>query len=152
MMSVTQQSESKPASSEPLVWTGSPSQLLNFPVFLICTVLCWLIVPVFIAIWKWLVVHNIRYELTSERLRIRSGVLNKELEELELYRVRDYKLEQPFWLRLFSLGNVTVTSTDVSQPHVTLRAIADSERVRELIRRNVEDCRTKKGVRALDLQ
>jgi uncharacterized membrane protein YdbT with pleckstrin-like domain len=121
-------------------------------VFLVCALLCWLVVPVFIAIWKWLVVHNIRYELTSERLRIRGGVLNKELEEIELYRVRDYRLEQPFWLRIVSLGNVTVTSTDASQPHVTLRAIANCEHVRELIRRNVEDCRTKKGVRALDLQ
>ena len=148
----TQSAPVEAAVGEPLVWSGSPSQLLNFPVFLLCTLLCWLIVPVFIAIWKWLVVHNIRYELTSERLKIRSGVLNKELEELELYRVRDYRLEQPFWLRLFSLGNVTVTTTDVSQPQVTLRAIADSERVRELIRRNVEDCRTKKGVRSLDLQ
>ena len=148
----TQPAPVEATTTEPLVWSGSPSQLLNFPVFLVCTLLCWLIVPVFIAIWKWLVVHNIRYELTSERLKIRRGVLNKELEELELYRVRDYRLEQPFWLRLFSLGNVTVTSTDVSQPQVTLRAIADSERVRELIRRNVEDCRTKKGVRSLDLQ
>ena len=148
----TQSAPVEAAVGEPLVWGGSPSQLLNFPVFLICTLLCWLIIPIFIAIWKWLVVHNIRYELTSERLKILSGVLNKELEELELYRVRDYRLEQPFWLRLFSLGNVTVTTTDVSQPQVTLRAIADSERVRELIRRNVEDCRTKKGVRSLDLQ
>ena len=148
----TQPTSVEPTVSEPLVWSGSPSQFLNFPVFLVCTLLCWLVVPVFIAIWKWLVVHNIRYELTSERLRIRSGVLNKELEELELYRVRDYRLEQPFWLRIVSLGNVIVTSTDASQPHTTLRAISNSEHVRELIRRNVEDCRTKKGVRALDLQ
>jgi uncharacterized membrane protein YdbT with pleckstrin-like domain len=139
-------------SQEELVWSGSPSQIINLPVYVACTLLFWLVVPIFIAIWKWLVVHNIRYELTSERLRIRRGVLNKELEELELYRVRDYRLEQPFWLRLFSLGNVTITTTDVSQSQVTLRAIPDSERVRELIRRNVEDCRTKKGVRSLDLQ
>ena len=139
-------------SQEELVWSGSPSQINNLPVYVACTLLFWLVVPIFIAIWKWVVVHNIRYELTSERLRIRRGVLNKELDELELYRVRDYRLEQPFWLRLFSLGNVTITSTDVSQPQVTLRAIPDSERVRELIRRNVEDCRTKKGVRSLDLQ
>jgi uncharacterized membrane protein YdbT with pleckstrin-like domain len=98
------------------------------------------------------VVRNLRYELTTERLRVRSGVLNKALEELELYRVRDYKLEQPLILRLFSLGNVTVTSTDVSQPTVTLRAIINSEQVREQIRFYVEDCRTRKRVRAIDLE
>jgi uncharacterized membrane protein YdbT with pleckstrin-like domain len=139
-------------ASEALVWSGSPSQLVNFPVFLLCTLLCWLIVPIFYAIWKWLVVHNIRYELTSERLRVRRGVLNKELDEIELYRVRDYRLEQPFFLRIFSRGNVTVTSTDVSNPIVTLRAVPNSERVRELVRHSVEECRTKKGVRAIDMQ
>jgi uncharacterized membrane protein YdbT with pleckstrin-like domain len=139
-------------SSEALVWQGTPSQLLNFPVFLVCVLLFWLVIPVFVAIWKWLVVRNIRYELTSERLRVRRGVLNKELEEMELYRVRDYKLEQPLVLRLFSLGNVTVTSTDVSDPVVTLHAIRESEQVRERIRFYVEECRTKKRVRALDIQ
>ncbi|HEV7390297.1 MAG TPA: PH domain-containing protein [Burkholderiales bacterium] len=139
-------------SSDALIWQGSPSQLLNFPVFLVCALLFWLVIPIFVAIWKWLVVRNLRYELTTERLRVRSGVLNKELEELELYRVRDYKLEQPLILRLFSLGNVTVTSTDLSQPTVTLRAIRNSEQVREQIRFYVEDCRTRKRVRAIDLE
>jgi uncharacterized membrane protein YdbT with pleckstrin-like domain len=151
---MTDHEHMKPAvpSSEELVWEGSPSQLLNFPVFLVCVLLFWLVIPVFVAIWKWLVVRNIRYELTSERLRVRRGVLNKELEEMELYRVRDYKLEQPLVLRLVSLGNVTVTSTDVSEPVVTLRAIRDSEQVRERIRFFVEECRTKKRVRAIDMQ
>jgi uncharacterized membrane protein YdbT with pleckstrin-like domain len=139
-------------SSEALVWQGSPSQLLNFPVFLVCVLLFWLVIPVFVAVWKWLVVRNIRYELTSERLRVRRGVLNKELDEMELYRVRDYKLEQPLILRVFSLGNVTVTSTDISEPVFTLRAIRESEQVRERIRLYVEECRTKKRVRAIDLQ
>jgi uncharacterized membrane protein YdbT with pleckstrin-like domain len=144
--------EAAVTSSEALVWQGSPSQLLNFPVFLVCVLLFWLVIPVFVAIWKWLVVRNIRYELTSERLRVRRGVLNKELEEMELYRVRDYKLEQPLVLRLFSLGNVTVTSTDVSDPVVTLHAIRESEQVREQIRFYVEECRTRKRVRAIDMQ
>jgi uncharacterized membrane protein YdbT with pleckstrin-like domain len=140
------------SSPEELVWSGSPSQVLNVPAFVLCILLFWLVVPIFIGAWKWLVLRNIRYELTTERLRIRSGVLNKELEELELYRVRDYKLERPVFRRLFSLGNVIVTSTDVSQPIVTLSAIPDSEGVREQIRRYVEDCRMKKRVRMLDVQ
>jgi uncharacterized membrane protein YdbT with pleckstrin-like domain len=139
-------------SNDALVWRGSPSQILNVPVFIVCTLLCWLIVPIGFAIWKWLVVKNVRYELTTERLRLRRGVLNKELEELELYRVRDYKLEQPLLLRLFSFGNITVTSTDASQPVLTLRAIGNSEQVREQIRFYVEDCRTRKRVRTIDVE
>ena len=137
---------------EELVWSGSPSQVLNVPVYAVCTLLCWLVIPVFYAAWKWLVLRNIRYELTTERLRIRQGVLNKELDELELYRVRDYKLEQPLILRLFSLGNITLRTSDTSHPLIMLRAIRDGEHVRERIRKYVEECRVKKRVLPLDLE
>lgn len=137
---------------EELVWSGSPSQVLNLPTFIVCTLFCWLVVPIFIGLWKWLVVRNTRYELTSERLRLREGVLNKKLDELELYRVRDYRLEQPFWLRLFSAGNVIVRTTDTMNPIVVLRAVEKSEEVLGLLRRHVEDCRARKNVRALDVE
>jgi uncharacterized membrane protein YdbT with pleckstrin-like domain len=139
-------------TQEELVWSDSPSQVLNLPTFVVCGLFCWLVVPIFIAGWKWLVVRNIRYELTSERLRLRSGVLNKKLDELELYRVRDYRLEQPFWLRIFSCGNLTVRTTDTMNPIVLLRAVDKSEEVLGLVRRYVEDCRARKNVRALDLE
>lgn len=138
-------------AQEEVVWTGSPSQVLNLPVYVVCGLLFWLVIPVFIAVWKWLVLRNTRYELTTERLRIRQGVLNKELDELELYRVRDYRLEQPFCLRLFSLGNITLRSSDTSHPFIVLRAIRDGEAVREQIRTHVEECRVKKRVLPLDV-
>lgn len=139
-------------TTEEVVWTGSPSQILNLPVYLVCGLLFWLIVPIFIAVWKWLVLRNVKYELTSERLKIRQGVLNKELDELELYRVRDYKLEQPFLLRIFSLGNITLRTSDTSHPYIVLRGIRDGEHVREQMRRHVEECRVKKRVLPLDLE
>ena len=139
-------------SDEQLVWSGSPSQILNLPVFVVCGVLFFLVVPIFIALWKWLVLRNTRYELTSERLKIRQGVLNKELDELELYRVRDHKLEQPFFLRIFSLGNITLRTADTTHPYIVLRAIHDGEHVLDLIRKYVEECRIKKRVLPLDLE
>ena len=140
------------ATTDELVWSGSPSQIVNLPVFVLCALFCWLVVPIFIALWKWLVVRNIRYELTTERLKLREGVLNKVLNEVELYRVRDYRAEQPFFLRLFSLGNVIIGTTDASHPTVVLRAVRDVENVLELVRRYVEDCRARKNVRAIDLE
>jgi uncharacterized membrane protein YdbT with pleckstrin-like domain len=143
--------ESTPAADTP-VWSATPSQIVNLPVFVLCALFCWLVVPIFIALWKWLVVRNIQYELTTERLKLREGVLNRTLNELELYRVRDYRLEQPLVLRMFSLGNIIIRTTDSTHPIVTLRAIRDAENVLELLRRHVEDCRARKSVRAIDLE
>ena len=137
--------------TEEPVWTGSPSQVLNLPVYIFCALLCWLIVPIFYAIWKWLVLRNIRYELTTERLKLREGVLNKRLDEVELYRVRDYSLEQPLFLRPFGLSNITLNTADPSHPAVVLRAIRNGESVLDQLRKYVEQQRLKKRVLPLDL-
>ncbi len=133
------------------LWSGSPSQIVNLGPFIGWGLLFWLVIPLFIILWRWLEVRAMRYELSTERLKIRHGVLNKKMDELELYRVRDYKLEQPFFLRLFGLGNILLTTADRSNPSVTLRAIRDGEQLREQIRNAVEACRVAKRVREVDL-
>jgi uncharacterized membrane protein YdbT with pleckstrin-like domain len=91
------------------------------------------------------------YELTTQRLRIRRGILNRRLDELELYRVKDYVMEQPFFLRMLGLGNLTLLSADASTPTVAIRAIAGVEAVREKLRNAVQSERDRKRVRALDV-
>jgi len=110
------------------------------------------LVPVVIALWKWLVVANTRYELTTQRLRTRRGVLNKHMDELELYRVRDYKLEQSFFLRLFSLSSVILQTSDRSNPVLMLRAIPRGDSLREHMRTYVEEARMRRGVREVDME
>lgn len=139
-------------AEEKKVWSGTPSQVINLGTFILCGLFFWLLFPLFIALWKWLEVKNVKYELTNQRLRTRYGVLNKKADELELYRVRDYKLEQPFFLRLFSLGNVILITSDKSTPVVVIKAIPNGEELREKIRRYVEECRTRKGVREVDIE
>lgn len=139
-------------AEERSVWNGTPSQVVNLPAFILLGLFFWLVIPLLVMLWKWLVVKNIKYELTTERLRLRHGVLNKETDDLELYRVRDYKLEQPFWLRIFSLGNIVLKTSDRSHPLVTIKAIRDGEAMRELLRKYVEECRVRKQVREVDFE
>lgn len=139
-------------TEEKTVWVGTPSQVVNLGSFILLGLFFWLVIPLFIILWKWLVVRNTIYELTTERLRKRYGVINKHLDELELYRVRDYKLFQPLLLRLFSLGNIVLQTSDKSHPQVVIKAIANGEALREQLRAHVEACRTRKGVRELDVE
>ena len=138
-------------SDERIVWSGTPSQVLNLGPYILLGLFFWLVFPLFIILWKWLVLNNTQYELTTERLKLRSGVFNKQVDEVELYRVRDYKAEQPFFLRLFSLGNIVLKTSDLSNPVVILRGIRGWEQRLEEIRTYVEACRQRKGVRELDV-
>ena len=140
------------ATEERTVWQGTPSQVINLGSFILLGLFFWLVIPLFVILWKWLVVKNMKYELTTERLRLRHGVFNKKLDELELYRVRDYKLDQPFFLRIFSLGNIILQTSDRSHPTVVIQAVPEAENLREQLRTYVEACRTRKGVRELDVE
>jgi uncharacterized membrane protein YdbT with pleckstrin-like domain len=144
--------EGRNVPNEEPVWSATPSQVVNMSAFVLLGLIAWLVVPIFIIVWKWLVVRNTRYELTTERLITRRGVLNKVTDQVELYRVRDYQVERPFFLRLFGLSDVTLKTSDVANPVVVLRAIPNGEQVKDQIRGLVEQCRVAKGVRALDVE
>lgn len=138
------------STPEAVLWEGSPSQWVNLPRFVAYGLLAWMIVPLFLMLWAWLVIRNTHYELTSERLILRSGVLNKHRDEVELYRIKDYEVIEPWYLRPFSLGHVLLSSSDRTDPVVLLRAIQNPRRVADLFRRGVEELRQRKFVREVD--
>jgi uncharacterized membrane protein YdbT with pleckstrin-like domain len=133
---------------EETIWTGTSSQLKNLGAFLLCI----LVIPIPWAFWRWLQVKNRVYQLTTERLLISSGVINKSTETLELYRVRDLQVAQPFWLRLFGLHNIHLITTDTSTPEIIVDYIPADLKLPDKFREQVEQCRVKKRVREIDIE
>lgn len=150
-----------------MLWQGHSSQWLHAWFYLLCLLLTVaiivaavmsagialvaLVVPLVMAIIRWWMTKTTSFELTSQRLKIDSGILNRKHEELELYRVKDYTMERPFLLRLVGLGSIVMITSDASCPHVTLRAISDVQDVREKLRTAVQAERDRKRVRELDV-
>jgi membrane protein YdbS with pleckstrin-like domain len=137
-------------TTESTVWRGTPSQMLNFWTYVLCIVTSPLVVPLFILIWKWIELRCRVYEVTTERIQITTGVFSRQREEIELYRVKDTSFAQPFWMRIFGLGNITLHTSDARTPVVVIPAISEAEAVRNQIRGRVEALRSLKGVRELD--
>jgi len=160
-----------PAGSETTLWSGHTSQWVHFWYYFLCVLLAAgiavgatilvlptgalsyaaLIIPVIMWIIRWWVTKCTTYELTTQRLRIRTGILSRKVDELELFRVRDYSIEQPFLLRLVGLGNLTMVTSDATTPTVAMRAIPAVEAVREKLRTAVQNERDRKRVRQLDV-
>ena len=122
----------------------------NLGTFWLCLIFSWLCVPIVFALAAWLKVYNTTYKITSQRLVMSTGVFSKHTEELDLYRVKDITLDQPFLLRMFSLGNIVLRTSDKSTPIVRLKAVPKAENLREVIRQHVEELREKKQVREVD--
>lgn len=157
------------ASSEELVWQGHPSHVTAFllhacaltclvtllasgavlwqrfqnpPGAVACLVGALLVLGT--SFWNWLKVRSIRYEVTTERLKTTTGILTRRLESLELYRVRDLSVVQPFWYRIWGKGNVVLQTSDPTTPQVTLLAVPDPEGLRDRLRQHIERCRQQK--------
>jgi uncharacterized membrane protein YdbT with pleckstrin-like domain len=155
------------APAESTLWKGHSSQWVHFWFYLFCVLLAigclvalpftgglsiaGIVIPLGLWIARWWVTKATHYELTTQRLRKTSGILNRRLDELELYRVKDYSLEQPFVLRMLGLGNLSLITSDASTPELELKAIAGAEDVREKLRHAVQSERDRKRVRELDV-
>ncbi len=134
--------------SEQTIWRGSSSQLKNFWPF----VSCLLVIPIPWALYRWLAVKTTTYQLTTERLIIERGILNKTTDTLELYRVRDLQVTQPFWIRLFGLENIHMITADTSTPVVILDCVPKDLGLPDQFRTQVEEARMRKRVRAVEVE
>jgi len=121
-------------------------------VYLLCGLLSVLVVPLIYGIARWIQNRCRRYTVTTQRLRLASGVFTRQTEEVELYRVTDYKLVEPFWQRIFGLGTLVLTTSDEANPVVNLEGLRNVTALRDDIRRHVESCRDRKRVRIAELE
>lgn len=152
---------------EETLWQGSRSQITNLGVYLLALLviagaivggfffpLVWglIVVPVIWIVWVWLRTRSESYTLTTERLRLKKGVLNQVFDEVELYRVKDVTLTRSMVQRMFGLGTVTMQTSDQGQETICIDSVRGSEELREQLRKQVEIIRERKGVREVDFQ
>ena len=128
------------------LYKGSPSQILNIISFIIWS---W---TLFVPIIIYLKTRFTVYEVTDQRIKLKTGILSQEIDECELYRVRDYKIVKPFFQRIFGLGKIELVTSDRSNSNINLNGIKDPENLYNLIRDNVEKTRRKTGTRELDVE
>ena len=131
---------------EKRLYIGRPSQILNIISFIIWS---W---TLFVPIIIYLKTRFTVYEITDQRIKLKTGILSQEIDECELYRVRDYKVVKPFFQRIFGLGRIELVTSDRSNSNINLNGIKDPENLYNLIRDNVEKIRRKTGTRELDVE
>lgn len=143
---------------EKMIHQTSPSQIVNLKHFVLAgllaagvivlsfilsnpLILVFLLVPAVYAWWKWLLVKTSRFTLTDQRIIISKGVFTKNTNETELYRIRDTSIEEPFFYRMFGVGNIMVYSTDDAEGTLQFKAFPKPHWIKDQIRNYAEVCR-----------
>jgi membrane protein YdbS with pleckstrin-like domain len=164
-----------PAEEE--LWRGHPSQVLNASIYvfwgavLIVTLFALFALGVFSdsPFWGFIIVgamalialinvavayvhlRAVEYVVTNQRVRIISGIFSKDIQEIELFRVKDTAANQSFFLRLFGLGTITILSGDARHPRIVLSGVPRAVELREKLRQEVMTLRQRFGVREVDV-
>ncbi|MCA9601214.1 MAG: PH domain-containing protein [Polyangiales bacterium] len=99
------------------------------------------------ALYFWATSYALHLEITSQRIRVHRGILSRVTQNLELLRVDDIALEEPFGMRLVGTGVVRITSTDRDQHDIVLTGVPKPAALVEQLRRYNKLERQKSGVR-----
>lgn len=115
--------------------------------------LCLVGVGLLVILVRWLRALASSYEVTDQRLIIRRGLIMKTVDEIELYRIKDVRLDYSLLNQITDIGTITLTSTDRTTGNAVfvLRDVPMAQERREGLRGLVERARQKRGVRELDV-
>lgn len=115
--------------------------------------LCLILIGFVAILLKWIENISTRYELTTQRLIVRSGIIFKRVDEIELFRVKDVRVDFSLINQITGIGQITLRSSDPSSQgeDFLLRDVPDARNRRETLRTLVDQARQRRRVRELDI-
>ena len=130
-------------------WGWLRGSLAGWATLLLCLVGVGLIV----VVARWFQNLATTYELTEDRLILHKGIFNKSLDEIELYRVKDVRVEFSLIAQWAGIGTIVLESSDetTGDRPLIMRDIDGAKPRREKLRELVNAARRLRGVREFDM-
>jgi len=104
---------------EETLFEGHPALLVSFGGLLVAILTAGLALLYF-----WLRSRATHYRVTSQRIVVETGIFDKRLDQVDLYRIHDYVVERPLAQRLMGTGNILLSTQDRSTPAIQLAGLA----------------------------
>jgi len=132
-----------------LAIAGVVLTLMNYGLYWIALT----VVALLIILWRWFENMAAKYEITEERLIIRRGIFAKSIDEIELYRIKDVRIDFSIVNQIAGIGRLTIASSDETtrDGDLVIAGIDRAQERRETLRRLVDAARQKRRVREIDM-
>ena len=95
----------------------------------------------------WIRSLSTKYIITTQRLKLEKGVFSKTKNSVEVFRIDDFDLVQPFSMRLLGYSALHVKSSDRNVADIYLYGIKDMEGLYEQIRKCSLKERERRGIK-----
>jgi uncharacterized membrane protein YdbT with pleckstrin-like domain len=131
--------------------TLRPSQWINLGWIIFGIIGFPFILPPIIAAYKIIEVYTWTYTIDKDQIIEKKGVFSVYHKETNIYRIKSFRFDEPFFMRLVGIGNLYVLSSDRYQPELKMTAISKGELVWKQLSNKTLNNRKKYGVREFDL-
>jgi membrane protein YdbS with pleckstrin-like domain len=81
------------------------------------------VLAVLILLFKALKLKMIYYEVTADRIEWSRGILDRRVDNIDMFRVIDLKMRRSLLDCIFGIGTVVLTTTDKSDPEFVFEKV-----------------------------
>ncbi len=86
------------------------------------------------------------YRVTNDRIEFEEGVLSKQADNLDLFRISDLQLRRSLLDRIFGIGTIELVTTDANQPNCVLYKIRGARSVFDVLKKASMTADRRRGV------
>jgi membrane protein YdbS with pleckstrin-like domain len=97
-------------------------------------------------VWKIIALKSIYYEVTPDRIEWSRGVFDRQVDNIDMFRVIDLKLRRSLLESLLGIGTVRLTTKDESDPRFDFVKVHDCRYLYDVIKRAGLEADKKRGV------
>jgi len=105
-----------------------------------------IILAALVLLLKTLRLKMTRYAVTLDRIEWSRGILNRKVDNLDMFRVIDLKLRRSFLDCLLGIGTVALITTDKSDPQFTFQKVHNCRRLYDIIKKASLDADQRRSV------
>jgi len=110
-------------------------QFLAFEFYRVLAGVALAILVVVFLVAKAVMLKMIYYEVTADRIEWSRGILDRRVDNLDMFRVIDLKLRRSLLDCILGVGTVGLITTDKTDPQFVFEKIRDSRRLYDIIKR-----------------
>jgi len=127
-------------------FTLTDQQVLLFRKYRFVAGLGLAILVMLILLIKMVKLKMTRYEVSTERIEYSRGILDRRVDNLDMFRVIDLKLRRSLLDCIVGVGTVGLITTDKTDPEFTFEKIRNSRRLYDIIKNASLDADRRSGV------
>jgi membrane protein YdbS with pleckstrin-like domain len=101
---------------------------------------------VIMFLFKIIRLKSIRYKITQDRIEWSRGILQRRVDNIDMFRIVDMKMERTLPDILVGIGSITLITSDKTDPNFKFEKLRGSKQIYDIIKKSSLDSDKKRNV------